>query len=574
MEYTELSINNIVHSRYSAGHVRAYDRDTFNELVKSVRCMGVYKPICVTGKNSAGQHVIIDGDHRFEAAKEAGLETVPVLIDSTVDPDKGNYREKALNYINNMQRVNLTTYEAATLFRQMFRDCNFEELEEAKAIMGISRNRAELFNKLNVLDADTAEWLERRGMDSSRGVVDGLLAIKDIEDRKDAISRAEVLDISEQREMVDFLKSAGMVLNCFSRAVSVHFNGNELPYTSAVIRFLQIYETDKDQLKAVEKLNAVSPKERTEAAGEFVRLLEGVDPGTGEIKPERSCPELENTVLDPAFPHDAKTIDAIIRFRSVFPEEPGKRSFIISDLLARGRLAEDDLILLTRAVEKFFISFPGEVQAFFWDGTLPFSDACFRILAILLEKTYDLPTKIEMIHEASAGKASPEQFENRLGRAMRERDDMISEIARQTGADPAELKNDADIMRSAGMPEEDIERIRNEKKTPAAAAEYSAEEPGDYAEEDDTPSGEDDRDLILLADSMSRSLGTDKLLELELLDKGENESIRLSKLYCLAEKICKGCRKERIFGFDTVNYCNGCMMARLIGEVEDSVGED
>ena len=61
---------------------------------------------------------------------------------------------------------------------------------------------------------------------------------------------------------------------------------------------------------------------------------------------------------------------------------------------------------------------------------------------------------------------------------------------------------------------------------------------------------------------------------MELLARGENESIRLSRLYSIADKICRKCRDERIFDFKTVNYCQGCMLARLIGEVEDSVDED
>lgn len=279
-------------------------------------------------------------------------------------------------------------------------------------------------------------------------------------------------------------------------------------------------------------------------------------------------------------------ISAIIRFRVLFPENPEKRLCIISDLLGQNRLTEDDLIRLTRSVEKFLVSYPDEVQAFFWNGSLRFSDACFRILNILLEKTYDLPTKLEMIENACSGKPSPEQFENRLAKAIKERDEMIRDVALQTNTDPASLKNDEDIMRTAGIPEEDIERIRAEKNSSRSGKSagkgsgteilpaYVPDESDEHYEEDEFSVREDDNDLLLLADSMSRSQNTDKLLELELLENGENETILLSKLYRLANKTCKGCRGERVFRFDTVNYCEGCMLARLIGEVEDSIGED
>ena len=106
MEYAIVPTNEIVHSRYSAEHNRSYSQDMFNELSKSIRIMGVHDPLCVTRKNAEGKYVIIDGDHRLSAAIEAGLETVPVYIDPTVDPDKANLEEKVLNYISNSQRSN------------------------------------------------------------------------------------------------------------------------------------------------------------------------------------------------------------------------------------------------------------------------------------------------------------------------------------------------------------------------------------------------------------------------------------------------------------------------------------
>ena len=162
MEYAIVPTKEIVHSRYSAVHSRSYSQDTFIELSKSVRMMGITSPLFVTRKNADGMYVVIDGDHRLEAAMEAGLETVPVFIDETVDPDNSNLDEKILNYITNTQRVNLTTYETASLFRQMFKDCSFDQLEEAKARMGISKYKAELFSKLIALESKTAEWLEKK----------------------------------------------------------------------------------------------------------------------------------------------------------------------------------------------------------------------------------------------------------------------------------------------------------------------------------------------------------------------------------------------------------------------------
>ena len=91
-------------------------------------------------------------------------------------------------------------------FPMEFKDCSFDQLEEAKARMGISKYKAELFSKLIALESKTAEWLEKKKMDNSRGIIDTLLSIRKSKDREDAISLAESLGIQEPKEMEDFLK--------------------------------------------------------------------------------------------------------------------------------------------------------------------------------------------------------------------------------------------------------------------------------------------------------------------------------------------------------------------------------
>lgn len=585
MELTIVPTNEIVHSRYSAEHSRSYSQEMFHELSKSIRIMGVHDPLCVTRKNAEGKYVIIDGDHRLSAAIDAGLETVPVYIDSTVDPDKANIEEKVLNYIRNSQRSNLSTYETARLFRRMFDDCSFNEIEEVKARIGISRYKAELFSKLTMLDERTAEWIERMGWDSNSRIIDGLLSIKKEEDREDTISRAESLDIREPREMADFLENVGTVVSSFPDIIRIHFNARELPFSKTIASFLLLYPTEEKALAAVDKLNAVPGREKISAAAQFIRLLKGVDPSTGELKSDQACPELLDLVLLPAFPHDETMISAIIRFRNLFPDSPERRLCVFTDLVNHDRLTEDELIRLSHSIEKIFSTFPEQFQNFFWEGRLQFHDACFRILNILLGKTYDLPTKLEMAETACTGKVSPEQFENRLAKAIKERDEMIREIALQTNTDPASLKNDEDIMRTTGIPEEDIARIRSEstgsrkdqdsgnKKGSAAFSEY-ADDSSDTDDGEPFESFDSVSDYLLLADSMAKSQKTDKHIELELLSKGENESIQLSNLYRIADRTCRKCRDERIFDFKTVNYCQGCMLAHFIGEIEDSIGEE
>ena len=130
-------------------------------------------------------------------------------------------------------------------------------------------------------------------------------------------------------------------------------------------------------------------------------------------------------------------------------------------------------------------------------------------------------------------------------------------------------------MRTAGMPEEDIERIRADKSDKSAKKDRKMEPvTAINAEDDISQEDEEYPDYMLLADSMSKSQGTDKYLELDLILRGENESMKLSKFYATANATCRFCRTQRVFNFDTINYCDGCMLAHLVGEIEDSAGEE
>ena len=583
MKYAEIPVNEIVHSRYSGETTRIYDSETFAGLSKSVKKLGVSTPIVVTDKNENGMYMVIDGDHRLEAAKAAGLETIPVVINTTVDPDKPNRDEQILNFIHNTQRVNLTNYEAARIYEAVSRDCSHDQTEEVKARMGLSRYRTDLYNKLNRLDVRSAQLLEQNGLDSDSGLIDALLTIRSSEDREDALDRAFGMGLKRPDELTDFISCISDVINLFPKSIQAHFNGNELPFTKPVIAFLSWYGSEEKQMELIEKFHGIQRREMTRAAENYLCLLTGQDPDTGKRNPDHACPEMENIILSPEFPFDREIIRAVADMCRALPEEPEKRLHVVSELFECGRLTEDCLIRTTRLIERSFSGYPDEVRDFFWNGTVQFSDYSFRILDQLLSKTYDLPTKLEMIDEAGKGKPSPDQFEKRLAKAIRERDEMIREVAAQSNVDPECLKNDEDIMRVVGMPESDISRIRSgiggeTQKPERESSGYDRPSPVNSGVTQDASEDEDETyeysDYMMLADSMARSQNTSKIIELELLEKGENETIRLAKLYRIADVRCRKCRGERIFNFETVNYCDGCMMSGLIGDVEDSIGED
>ena len=56
-----------------------FDDEAMEELVDSIRTLGVIQPITVK-RNTDNEYVIISGERRWRASKAAGLESIPAYI--------------------------------------------------------------------------------------------------------------------------------------------------------------------------------------------------------------------------------------------------------------------------------------------------------------------------------------------------------------------------------------------------------------------------------------------------------------------------------------------------------------
>ena len=84
-----------------------FDPRKLSELATSIRDKGVLQPILVREEKTQedGQFIIVAGERRYRAAKEAGLTDIPAII-TTGDPDE-------IAIIENLQRDNLKPVEEA-----------------------------------------------------------------------------------------------------------------------------------------------------------------------------------------------------------------------------------------------------------------------------------------------------------------------------------------------------------------------------------------------------------------------------------------------------------------------------
>lgn len=107
--------------------------EELEDLTASIREHGVLQPLIVTPGDMEGRYVLIAGERRLEAARLAGLASVPVLVRQATDQQR-----LELAIIENVQRSDLSALEQAEAYRQLAEDFDLSH-EEIAARVGKSR---------------------------------------------------------------------------------------------------------------------------------------------------------------------------------------------------------------------------------------------------------------------------------------------------------------------------------------------------------------------------------------------------------------------------------------------------
>ena len=121
---------------------RSFDDEALRELADSIREHGVISPITLR-KNDDGTYMIIAGERRFRAAKQAGLSTIPAYIRTAKDEQ---VMEWAL--IENIQREDLDAIEIALAYQRLMEDF---DLTQDKMSERVGKKRATIANYLRLL---------------------------------------------------------------------------------------------------------------------------------------------------------------------------------------------------------------------------------------------------------------------------------------------------------------------------------------------------------------------------------------------------------------------------------------
>ena len=119
-----------------------FDKEALDALSASIKEKGVLQPLLVR-KDSNGKYEIIAGERRFRAAKQAGLNEVPVIIKEMDDKE---VLEVAL--VENLLRENLSVIEEAEGLQRLINE--FSHTQEALSEI-IGKSRSYIANTLRLL---------------------------------------------------------------------------------------------------------------------------------------------------------------------------------------------------------------------------------------------------------------------------------------------------------------------------------------------------------------------------------------------------------------------------------------
>ena len=148
-----------------------FDDEALAELTESIKQYGVIQPLLVQKKGRG--YIIIAGERRWRAARNAGLKEIPAIIR---DYSPQEIIEIAL--IENIQREDLNPIEEAQAYQKLIDDFGLKQEDAAKKV---SKSRAAVANSLRLLKlCDKASELVISGQ-LSAGHARALLAITDPE---------------------------------------------------------------------------------------------------------------------------------------------------------------------------------------------------------------------------------------------------------------------------------------------------------------------------------------------------------------------------------------------------------
>lgn len=149
----------------------AFDEEKLTALAASITEVGILQPLVVQDAGE-GSYTLVAGERRLRAARQSGLEVVPVFIRNLEDDQ--HLLTAAL--VENLQREDLRPLEEAAAYKQLMEDFGLTHQEIADQV---SKSRSAISNALRLLTLPaTIQGMVERG-DLTAGHARALVGLED-----------------------------------------------------------------------------------------------------------------------------------------------------------------------------------------------------------------------------------------------------------------------------------------------------------------------------------------------------------------------------------------------------------
>lgn len=191
----EINIKDLLSNPYQPR--QHFEEEAIEELAASIKEHGIIQPIIV--RKCIKGYQIVAGERRMKAAKEAGLQKVPVIVKDFTDKEM---MELAL--IENLQREDLNPIEIALAYQRLIEEFGYTQQELAKRL-GISRPLVTNSLRLLELPGDLQEDVSRGTLSKGHAIV--LLGVKDSQLQRKIAKRVkeEALSVRQLEVLVQEL---------------------------------------------------------------------------------------------------------------------------------------------------------------------------------------------------------------------------------------------------------------------------------------------------------------------------------------------------------------------------------
>ena len=142
----KISISSIIPNKYQPR--KNFEKESLEELTNSIRERGIIQPLIVRKADGQNEkYELIAGERRWQAAQNAGLHDVPVIV---IEAD--NLKSLEFAIVENVQRKDLNPIEEANGYKRLIDEFNYDQEKVSKFIGKSSGHVANCIRLLSLPD--------------------------------------------------------------------------------------------------------------------------------------------------------------------------------------------------------------------------------------------------------------------------------------------------------------------------------------------------------------------------------------------------------------------------------------